>query len=181
MRIVVNDQVHLSEFRASDKDALIAHLNDRDIYDRTLRIPELYDHFRRQEMTTWERHRELAGEVARLRVQTLGKMAAAQVPTTQRCEPKEMLTIQEVADLLGCSYGEARKRLLEGRIKAVKDGRWLRTRREWVEEYVASKTISPPESAGADYEIAAPSSRRRSHVKVKTTGMGYRFLKDRPK
>src|SRR5262249_20169801 len=42
MKIVVNDQVHLSEFRSSDKDALIAHLNDRDIYDRTLRIPFPY-------------------------------------------------------------------------------------------------------------------------------------------
>jgi [ribosomal protein S5]-alanine N-acetyltransferase len=42
MRIVINDQVELSEFRSSDKDALIAHLNDRDIYDRTLRIPFPY-------------------------------------------------------------------------------------------------------------------------------------------
>jgi ribosomal-protein-alanine N-acetyltransferase len=42
MKIVVNDQVHLSEFRSSDKDALIELLNDRDIYDRTLRIPFPY-------------------------------------------------------------------------------------------------------------------------------------------
>ena len=42
MRIVVNDLVHLSEFRSSDKDALIEHLNDRDIYERTLRIPFPY-------------------------------------------------------------------------------------------------------------------------------------------
>ncbi len=42
MRIVINDQAHLSEFRGSDKDALIEHLNDRDIYDRTLRIPFPY-------------------------------------------------------------------------------------------------------------------------------------------
>ena len=42
MRLVVNDQVHLSEIRASDRDALVAHLNDRDIYDRTLRIPFPY-------------------------------------------------------------------------------------------------------------------------------------------
>lgn len=42
MKIVVNDQVHLSEFRSSDKDALIEHLNDRDIYERTLRIPSPY-------------------------------------------------------------------------------------------------------------------------------------------
>ena len=42
MKIVVNDQVHLSEFRSADKSALIEHLNDRDIYDRTLRIPFPY-------------------------------------------------------------------------------------------------------------------------------------------
>jgi [ribosomal protein S5]-alanine N-acetyltransferase len=42
VKIVVNDQVHLSEFRSSDKPALIEHLNDRDIYDRTLRIPFPY-------------------------------------------------------------------------------------------------------------------------------------------
>src|SRR4051794_23463999 len=42
MRIVVNDQVHLTEFRSSDKDTLIECLNDRDIYDRTLRIPFPY-------------------------------------------------------------------------------------------------------------------------------------------
>ena len=39
MRIVVNDQVHLSEIRFSDKDALIEHLDDREICERTLRIP----------------------------------------------------------------------------------------------------------------------------------------------
>jgi hypothetical protein len=42
VNIVVSDQVHLSEFRASDKNALITHLHDRDIYDRTLRIPFPY-------------------------------------------------------------------------------------------------------------------------------------------
>jgi [ribosomal protein S5]-alanine N-acetyltransferase len=42
MNIVVNDHVHLSEFRSSDKCALIEHLSDRDIYDRTLRIPFPY-------------------------------------------------------------------------------------------------------------------------------------------
>jgi ribosomal-protein-alanine N-acetyltransferase len=42
MRHVVNDQVHLSEFRSSDKPALIEHLNDRDIYERMLRIPFPY-------------------------------------------------------------------------------------------------------------------------------------------
>jgi RimJ/RimL family protein N-acetyltransferase len=42
MTIIVNEQIHLSEFRFSDNCALIEHLNDRDIYDRTLRIPFPY-------------------------------------------------------------------------------------------------------------------------------------------
>jgi RimJ/RimL family protein N-acetyltransferase len=42
MKIVVNDHVYLSEFQASDQPALIQHLNDREIYDRTLRIPFPY-------------------------------------------------------------------------------------------------------------------------------------------
>jgi RimJ/RimL family protein N-acetyltransferase len=42
MNIVVNNQIHLSEFLPSDKDALVLYLNDRDIYDRTLRIPFPY-------------------------------------------------------------------------------------------------------------------------------------------
>jgi RimJ/RimL family protein N-acetyltransferase len=42
MNIVVNDQVHLSEILPSDKDALVAQLNDKDIYERTLRIPFPY-------------------------------------------------------------------------------------------------------------------------------------------
>jgi RimJ/RimL family protein N-acetyltransferase len=42
MKIVVNDQVHLTEFRPSDQPALVQHLHDRDIYDRTLRIPFPY-------------------------------------------------------------------------------------------------------------------------------------------
>lgn len=42
MTIIVNDQVHVSEFRAADKNALVGHLNDREIYERTLRIPFPY-------------------------------------------------------------------------------------------------------------------------------------------
>jgi len=42
MNIVVSDEVHLSEFRSSDKCILLQHLNDRDIYERTLRIPFPY-------------------------------------------------------------------------------------------------------------------------------------------
>jgi [ribosomal protein S5]-alanine N-acetyltransferase len=42
MEIAVNNQIALSEFRPSDKPALLEYLNDRDIYDRTLRIPFPY-------------------------------------------------------------------------------------------------------------------------------------------
>jgi RimJ/RimL family protein N-acetyltransferase len=44
MKIVINSQIELSEFRTSDGDSLIEHLNDRDIYERTLRIPFPYGH-----------------------------------------------------------------------------------------------------------------------------------------
>jgi ribosomal-protein-alanine N-acetyltransferase len=42
MEIAVNEQIHLSEFRPSDKCALIEHLDERDIYDVTFRIPFPY-------------------------------------------------------------------------------------------------------------------------------------------
>ncbi len=42
VRIPVNERLYLSPFAAADKPALIAHLNDREIYDRTLLIPHPY-------------------------------------------------------------------------------------------------------------------------------------------
>ncbi len=42
MALMINDQIRLTEFRLSDKPALIEHLNDREIYERTLRIPFPY-------------------------------------------------------------------------------------------------------------------------------------------
>ena len=42
MNLVVSDAFHLSEFCSSDKRALIEYLNDKDIYERTLRIPFPY-------------------------------------------------------------------------------------------------------------------------------------------
>jgi RimJ/RimL family protein N-acetyltransferase len=41
-RIEVNPVVHLSAIVPSDRDALVAYLNDREIYDSTLRIPYPY-------------------------------------------------------------------------------------------------------------------------------------------
>jgi [ribosomal protein S5]-alanine N-acetyltransferase len=42
VNIQVNEQVRLTEFRPSDKPALVEHQNDKEIYDRTLRIPYPY-------------------------------------------------------------------------------------------------------------------------------------------
>lgn len=42
MNIAINDQIHMSAFQESDRPNLLAHLNDREIYDRTLRIPFPY-------------------------------------------------------------------------------------------------------------------------------------------
>jgi RimJ/RimL family protein N-acetyltransferase len=42
VNILVNEQVRLTEVRSSDKPALVEHLNDKEIYDRTLRIPYPY-------------------------------------------------------------------------------------------------------------------------------------------
>lgn len=94
---------------------------------------------------------------------------------------EDFLTIQEVAQLLRCSYSEARDRMLDGRIKTIRDGRWLRTRREWVEQYVAVKTIKPPDPE----VVEVPRTRGRRNVnvciKLKKGGMGYQFLRERAK
>lgn len=93
----------------------------------------------------------------------------------------KFLTIREVAALLKCSYSEARERMLDGRIRTIKDGRWLRTRREWVEAYVATKTIKPlPEDR---IPIKAVRGRRKvdTGMTLKRGGMGYQFLMDREK
>ena len=69
-------------------------------------------------------------------------------------------------------------RLLDGRIRTIKDGRWLRTRREWVEAYVATKTIKPlPEDR---IPIKAIRGRRKG-ITLKKGGMGYKFLMERQK
>lgn len=42
MELAVNSTIRLTEFRRSDGDALVEYLNEREIYDRTLRIPFPY-------------------------------------------------------------------------------------------------------------------------------------------
>jgi excisionase family DNA binding protein len=101
----------------------------------------------------------------------------AAVPGRRASE--DFLTIREVAQLLRCSYTEARDRMLGGRIRTIKDGRWFRTRREWVEQYVATKTIKSPDPEVV--ELPRPRGRRHINagIKLKKGGMGYEFLKER--
>jgi RimJ/RimL family protein N-acetyltransferase len=42
MKLVVNNEIHLSEIQPSDKKACVEHLQEKEIYDRTLRIPHPY-------------------------------------------------------------------------------------------------------------------------------------------
>jgi RimJ/RimL family protein N-acetyltransferase len=42
MRITVSDEIYLSEFQPSDQVACVHHLKEKEIYDRTLRIPYPY-------------------------------------------------------------------------------------------------------------------------------------------
>lgn len=42
MNLSVGDGIHLTEFRNSDLPALVLHLSNKDIYERTLRIPHPY-------------------------------------------------------------------------------------------------------------------------------------------
>jgi RimJ/RimL family protein N-acetyltransferase len=42
MDITVDERIHLSEFKSSDKAACVEHLKEKEIYDRTLRIPYPY-------------------------------------------------------------------------------------------------------------------------------------------
>ena len=42
MKITVNEHIHLSEFQPSDQVACVEHLREKEIYDRTLRIPYPY-------------------------------------------------------------------------------------------------------------------------------------------
>jgi len=94
----------------------------------------------------------------------------------QQASTNGLLTISDVSEIVGCSYGEARKRMLDGRIQTVKDGRWMRTRLEWVDEYLERQIVKEPE-----YQPEENLSRRRKPKtsKIEAKGIGLRFLKNR--
>src|SRR5690606_41967984 len=54
MHIPVTDQISLTEFHPSDKATCVERIGDRDIYDRTLRIPHPYTEEHRSEEHTSE-------------------------------------------------------------------------------------------------------------------------------
>lgn len=88
----------------------------------------------------------------------------------------EFMTTRDVAKFLACSYSEARERMLDGRIRAIKDGRWLRTRRGWVEEYVAAKAVKTPVLSEQDLSMPAQPRIKVGNFKLKPGGAGIRFL-----
>jgi hypothetical protein len=90
----------------------------------------------------------------------------------------DVLDTRGVASQLDCSYGEARNRMLDGRIKAWKDGRWLRSCRQWVDDYLSSVTVRPP--ATREGGVASPSRRRRSATAAIGT-IALEFLRERGK
>lgn len=165
-------------------------------------IREVYEHLRWKAMPRWEQqewqratHRNSTNspqfrlETVTNRLQEL-LFGLEVIQKQQECRadscqlntvtnfPEQSLTIRDVAALLGCSYSEARDRMLDGRIQAIRDGRWLRTRREWVEEYVAKKLVK---AASATPEIHTVRVRkpRKGQVAFTKGGMGYQFLKER--
>jgi len=69
--------------------------------------------------------------------------------------------------------------MLDGRIRAIRDGRWLRTRRQWIEEYVAEKTIKAANSEPDVYTVPNPPKRRQGRIKFKKGSIGEQFLRER--
>jgi excisionase family DNA binding protein len=169
-------------------------------------LRQVYEHFRWNSMTSWEqqaairptvgqdtgspasRMDEIAGRLeaclSTMRKAGWDNMSDATISSTSRRtrspSGQDAMTTKDVAELLGCSYTEARDRLLDGRIKAVKDGRWLRTRRECVEEYIARKTVQPGQIVPGVHTVSPP-RKRRTQGTVTVSGIGLDFLRERAK
>lgn len=165
-------------------------------------VREVYEHLRWHTMPIWEQEQWLgirAGlrrETPQSRLEWLAERLDSAVAHLEvrlsseevlalrgdavsiKGDPSGFLRIREVAAILACSYSEARERLLDGRIQAIRDGRCLRTRREWVEDYINKRLVKPPVNDPAIPTIRVRKP-RRGQVVFKKGGMGYQFLKKR--
>lgn len=90
----------------------------------------------------------------------------------------QMLTTKEVSNLIGCSYSQARTLMLDGRIKSIKDRRLLRSRREWVEEYLLAQVVKKPDSQPELITSKRPKAKLVGEFKK--GGLAYEFLRSRP-
>lgn len=90
----------------------------------------------------------------------------------------EMLKTKEVSVLLGCSYSQARTLMLDGRLKCMKDGRLLRSRREWVEEYLLAQVVKKPDPQPELITTKRPKAKLVGQFKK--GGLAYEFLRSRP-
>lgn len=91
-------------------------------------------------------------------------------------DPTSFLTITQVAKLIGCCYSEARERMLDGRIRAIKDGRWIRSRKDWVDEYLAGINIAQQQTNEMKSCEILPKTKVTA---VKPNGVGLKFLRAR--
>ena len=55
-----------------------------------------------------------------------------------RPEPRPLLTVKQVAARLNCSTATVLRRIREGRLKAIVDGRLIRTAPEDLESFIRS-------------------------------------------
>ncbi len=164
-------------------------------------LREVYEHFRWNSMTSWEQQAAIGpaggqgtGSPASRMEEIAGRLEACLSTFTKaggnetsdapafsegRRGPSQQgaMTTRDVAEMLGCSYTEARERLLDGRIRAVKDGRWLRTRREWVEEYMARYTVQGVQDGPDVHTVPVPRRKRPCQFQFKKGDAAYRFLK----
>jgi RimJ/RimL family protein N-acetyltransferase len=97
--LVVNDRIHLAEFRASDQAACLLYLNEKEIYDRTLQIPFPYTE---ADFETW--------------------LAIAQQSTLQHGQPVNWAIREQDGSLIG---GIGFKELDIGKCHRAEVGYWL--------------------------------------------------------
>lgn len=87
----------------------------------------------------------------------------------------QMLKTAEVAKILDCSYNQAREKMLSGQIRTVKEGRWLRSRRDWVEEYIERNSIYvDPEKI----HIPIVAGKKKKAATVKPGSIAIDFLRE---